>query len=165
MTRTGSSFLPTGDRMLTFEVAGAAYGLPISVVLEVAETDRATCVPGLPTSLAAVMNWHGDALPLVASDQLLAGEGEGAEEASEDTLLKAQVLVVSDRADQPARLGMPVDRVMGLVSGEAAQSRTSSVVAERRSLEGRVVNVLDPRRLVARAEELIEQVAGAPAAF
>ena len=129
------------DRLLTFEVARAVYGLPISVVLEVAEADRATCVPGLPADLVAVMNWHGDALPLVSSEHLLAGiSEESAQEdsvsvdstlASEDVadvgdeaILKEQVLVVSDGGDESAALGMPVDRVIGLVNGTSRSSRS-----------------------------------------
>jgi chemotaxis signal transduction protein len=171
----------SGDRLLTFEVASAVYGLPISVVLEVAEADRATCVPGLPLELVAVMNWHGDALPLVASEELLAGLGEdsgGDDELPVDlasdeaavadvghgAILKEQILVVSDGGDESAALGMPVDRVIGLVNGTSRSSRSANVVAERRSVDGRVVHVLDPCRLVARAGELIERAVGATAA-
>ncbi len=166
MTKSASAFVPSGDRLLTFEVAGAAYALPIAAVLEVVEADRATCVPGLPQDLAAVMNWHGDALPLVASSPLLEGtEPDGTSPVAEDvaadaggpSILKAQVLVVSDRSIESARLGMPVDRVLGLVDGRAKPNRSQSVVVERRPVDGRVVSVLDPRRLVARAEEIIER--------
>lgn len=181
MTVALGSHEASGDRLLTFEVAHAVYGLPISVVLEVAEADRATCVPGLPAELVAVMNWHGDALPLVSSEHLLAGISEEYSQddsvsvdstlASEDVadvgdeaILKAQVLVVSDGGDESAALGMPVDRVIGLVNGTSRSSRSTNVVAERRSVDGRVVHVLDPRRLVARAGELIDQAVGATAA-
>ncbi len=163
------------DRLLTFEVGDAVYALPIAAVLEVAEADRATCVPGIAANIAAVINWHGDPLPLVASHLLLAGshdtpidedpesdsapvEVEAADEEERGVLL-AQVLVVSDRDDEAGRLGMPVDRVLGLVDGRAKTTRSPSLVVERRPVEGRVVSVLDPRRLVARAEEIIERAA------
>ena len=76
--------------------------------------------------------------------------------ASEGGILREQVLVLSDRGDESARLGMPVDRIVGLVDGAAASSPGADPVAERRSIDGRVVFVLDPRRLVARAAEAIE---------
>ena len=52
-------------RLITFEVGGTCYGLPIGDVLEVAEIGRICCVPTLPPTLGGVMNHHGDALPVV----------------------------------------------------------------------------------------------------
>jgi chemotaxis signal transduction protein len=147
------------DRLLSFEVDGTAFALPIESVLEVAEVDRVTCVPGVTGDIAGVMNWHGDPLPLVASRRLLAasrGEADEGGEASETSLLREQVLVISDRADESARLGMPVDRVLGLIVGGQRPGRAQGVVVERRPVDGRVVAVLDPQGLVARAEEIIE---------
>jgi chemotaxis signal transduction protein len=148
------------DRLLAFEVERSLYALPIASVLEVAEADRATCVPGLPTDVAGVMNWHGDPLPLVASALLLApggAETDAAVPPSGSGVLRQQVLVLSDRGDESARLGMPVDRVVGLVEGGAPLGRATEVVVERRPVDGRVVAVLDPRLLVARAGEIIER--------
>jgi len=155
----------TAERLLAFEVSESLYALPIESVLEVAEADRATCVPGVRTSVAGVMNWHGDPLPLVASGPLLAADEAGgavAEDAlgeDEDGVLRAQVLVVSDRGDEAARLGMPVDRVVGLIEGGASGGRPANLVAERRPVDGRIVAVLCPRLLVARAGEIIERAA------
>jgi chemotaxis signal transduction protein len=163
------------DRILTFEVGDAVFALPIEAVLEVAEADRATCVPGIPANVAAVMNWNGDPLPLVASHLLLAGsdpeephtrpsaestpvDEQTADEENQGVLL-AQVLVISDRDDEAGRLGMPVDRVLGLVDGRPKAAHSQNLVVERRPVEGRVVSVLDPHRLVARAEEIIERTA------
>jgi chemotaxis signal transduction protein len=165
------SIYAAGDRLLTFEVGTAVYALPIESVLEVAEADRATCVPGIPSSIAGVMNWHGDPLPVVSSSLLLAGSQEPDPEAEsapideqtadeqEECVLRAQVLVVSDRSDEAGRLGMPVDRVVGLAEGRGRASRVQSLVVERRPVEGRVVSVLDPQKLIERAEEIIERAA------
>jgi chemotaxis signal transduction protein len=156
---------PGSDRLLTFEVANAVFALPIEAVLEVAEADVATCVPGIPGDVARVMNWNGDPLPVVASRLLLAGDDDAqisdrvpapTADEGETSILREQVLVVSDRADEAARLGMPVDRVIGLVDGRAKPGRLPGVVIERRPVDGRVVGLLDPHRLVARAEEIIE---------
>lgn len=150
------------EKLLSFEVAESLYALPIESVLEVAEADRATCVPGLSTDVAGVMNWHGDPLPLVASALLLSCEDEAPPAPSDAVradVLREQVLVVSDRGDESARLGMPVDRVVGLVEGSAPTGRSTSVILERRPVDGRVVAVLCPQRLVARAGDIIERAA------
>jgi chemotaxis signal transduction protein len=152
-------------RLLAFEVARSLYALPIESVLEVAEAERATCVPGLRTDMAGVMNWHGDPLPLVASDRLLARDGAAAPdeapaadpEPPDRGVLREQVLVLSDRGDEAARLGIPVDRVVGLIEGRAPIGRATDLVVERRPVDGRVVAVLDPRLLVARAGDIIER--------
>jgi len=153
------------DRLLAFEVGASAYALPIESVLEVAEADRVTCVPGIMADIAGVMNWHGDPLPLMSSTLLLAVTAEESDappvdagaEVGVEGILREQVLVLSDRADESARLGMPVDRVLGLVPGGSRPARTQSVVIERRPVDGRVVSVLDPQGLVARAVEVIER--------
>jgi len=152
-----------GDRLLAFEVNRSLYALPIGSVLEVAEADRATCVPGVRTDVAGVMNWHGDPLPLIASDRLLAtGAAVPVDDRSavEGSVLRQQVLVLSDRGDESARLGMPVDRVVGLIEGRAPLGRATEIVMERRPVDGRVVAVLDPRLLVARAGDIIEGAVG-----
>ena len=48
----------------------------------------------------------------------------------------------------------------GVVDGAAAASQGPDPIAERRSIDGRVANVLDPKRLVARAREVIERALG-----
>ena len=151
------AFASGTDRLLAFEVAESLYALPIESVLEVAEADKATCVPGLGPHVAGVMNWHGDPLPLVASNLLLRDDApDGADR--ESGVLREQVLVLSDRGDESPRMGMPVDRVVGLVEGGAAPTgRATNVVVERRPVDGRVVAVLSPQVLVARAGEIIER--------
>ena len=143
----------SGDRLLTFEVSGTVYALPISEVLEVVESGNVTCVPSLPKSHGGVMNWHGEALPVVRPSLLLDREEAVAdEEPSSD----GQYLVVTDRPDESARLGLPIDRVIGLVDGHASRFQGPNVVAERKPVDGRVVSVINPRRLVERAVEVIE---------
>jgi purine-binding chemotaxis protein CheW len=142
------------ERLLTFEIAGELYALPIGGVHEVAEVGQMTCIPTLPTRVGGVMNYHGDALPVVRCSSLF--------EINESRLSDPRnVLVVTDRSGDVARLGIPVDRVLGLVDGSAAETMEASQVAERRSIQGRVANVLDPPRLVAHAQEVIERSLGA----
>lgn len=142
----------SGSRLLTFEVMGSLYALPISEVLEVVEGCDVACIPALPRSEGGVMNWHGEALPIVAPHLLLGGEEHWGTRSAVDQ----QFLVVTNRAGESARFGLPIDCVAGLVDGEPGHGRNTEVVVERRPLDGRVVNVVNPRRLVARAVEVIE---------
>jgi chemotaxis signal transduction protein len=141
------------ERLLTFELAGALYALPISGVLEVAEASRVTCIPTLPTQIGGVVNYHGDALPVVRCSSLFPVDEARLCEPS-------NILVVTDRAGDAPRLGLPVDRVLGLVDGHAAGTLAVGELWERRSIEGRIASVIDPKRLVAQAREVIESSVG-----
>ncbi len=138
------------ERLLTFEVGGAAWALPIAGVVEVAEVERVTSIPTLPADLGGVVNFHGDALPVLRASTLL-----GVAERAPAEGVPAQVLAITDRPSGAARLGLPIDRVGGLVRGAAAVARGRDPVAERRSIDGRVTGILDPRRLVEQAREAI----------
>ncbi len=139
----------SGERLLTFEVGGVVYALPITGVIEVVEVESVACIPMLPRSVAGVSNHHGDALPVIRRSSLFdVDEAELPE--------PAHVLVVNDRASTGIHLGVPVDRVLGLVDGSGVVSRSSDPVAARRSIDGRLVSILDPQRLLARAREVIE---------
>ena len=66
--------------------------------------------------------------------------------------------VEAQRVDPPRvdeMLALPVDHVLGLVDGPHRRRGGRRLIVERRPLEGRVVNVLDPRRLVEGAAEVI----------
>jgi len=104
-------------------------------------------IPTLPRELGGVINYHGDALPVLNPQPLLGVEAPGQ--------APGNVLVMTDRHGDSARLGLPIDRVLGLVAGAASSTAGDDAVAERRSIDGRVANVLDPRRLVAKAKEVI----------
>ena len=135
------------DRLLMFEIGASLYAVPIDGVLEVAEVAELACIPTLPRDVAGVINYRGDALPVVRRERLL----EAGSQASPE-----HVLVISDRPSSPPSLGLNVDRVLGLVDGERAVARGPDPVAEKRPMEGRLVHILDPARLVARAREVIE---------
>jgi chemotaxis signal transduction protein len=140
----------SSQRLLTFAVGGGIYALPIASVLEVSELAGNACIPTVPPGVAWVMNHHGDALPVVRSSVLL-GLVESSLPAPE------HVLVIAARSASAPSLGMPVDRILGLVAGAGATSRDQDPIAERRPIEGRVANVLDAERLVAKAREVIER--------
>lgn len=142
-------FTQSHERLLTFEIGGSVYALPIACVVEVSEVEAISSIPTVSLAMAGVMNHHGDALPVVRRSTLLDVDDADLPE-------PAHVLVITPRATGGAQLGMPVDRIMGLVDGVGASSPGADPVAERRPVDGRVVSVLDPRRLVARAAEAIE---------
>ena len=151
------------DRLLTFQFEDVNYALPIAWVVEVAEKDRVTGVPSLALPVGGVMNWHGEALPLVATELLLGRDRDeaGATPFGAATTVgyaQEQILVISSAANRGARLGMPVDRVVGLVDGggDPKGRLGENVVIERRPVDGRIVHILDPMTLVARGEEVIE---------
>lgn len=151
------------DRQLMFLFEDVQYAMPIAWVVEVAEKDRVTSVPSLALPVGGVMNWHGEALPIVATELLLGRESDeaGATPFGAATTVgyaQEQVVVVAGSPGSAARMGMPVDRVIGLVDGESrsAAPRTGSLVVERRPVDDRIVHILDPAALVARGEEVIE---------
>jgi chemotaxis signal transduction protein len=124
------------EQMIVFEVAGQAYSLPIRDVVEVAEVGPLACVPTLPPDVGGVLNHHGDALPVLHPQVLF----EGARESGR----RSHLIVVGDgEADAGGRLGIQVDRIFGLALGQ-------------RSWNGRVVSILDTRRLLERATAAIE---------
>jgi chemotaxis signal transduction protein len=141
------------ERLLAFEVAGSLYALPIGCVVEVGEVESLACVPTLPGRVGGVMNHHGDALPVLSRGVLLGVDEESLPE-------PAHVLAVTARPSGGARLGVPVDRIVGFVDGAPATARGEGPVADRRAVEGRVLFVLDPQRLVARAKDEIERSLG-----
>lgn len=140
-------------RLLAFELGGTLFALPISGVVEVAEASRVAPVPMLPRASFGVVNHHGDALPVVFGSVLLEFAAASA---------PSHLLVLAGDPDDPDRYGLPVDRIVGLVPGEAKPARGADPVAERRPHEGRVMSVLDPRRLLTKAAQLVEEsVSGA----
>lgn len=152
-----------GERLLMFTFEDVRYALPIAWVVEVAEKDRVTSVPSLALPIGGVMNWHGEALPLVATELLLGRDRDeaGATPFGAATTVgyaQDQVLVVAEKPGSLARLGMPVDRVIGLVAGPGydARGKGEGLVVERRPVDGRIVHILDPAALVARGAEVIE---------
>jgi len=138
------------ERLLTFDVGGQRYALPIAHVSEVAELGRLAAVPTLPRAIGGVMNHHGDALPIVHRDVLLDVDAESLTEPH-------HVLVLAPGGEEGEELGLLVDRVCGLVDGVGGVARGADAVVERRPIEGRIVNVLDTVRLLERAAMVIER--------
>lgn len=137
------------NRLLTFEIGELLFAIPIEGILEVTERGVEACVPTVPVDVASVINYRGDALPVVRRDQIFELDGT---EASRPE----HVLVVTDVPTYAPRFGLEVDRVLGLIDGEGPSLRGSEMILERRPIDGRLTHVLDPARLVARARDVIE---------
>ena len=141
-------------RLITFEIAGAFYGLPIADVLEVAEIAPICCVPTLPKRVGGIMNHHGDALPVVFPAALLPVD--------EPVPEPQHALVLSGRPDDESagRLALLVDRVVGLTDAPRVAAGASEVVVGRQPIGGRLANILDTGRLIERAAGVIERSVG-----
>lgn len=135
-------------RLVLFEIGGAAYALLISEILEVAEVGRVWGVPTLSPAVVGVLNHHGDPLPVVSRETLF----EGAPRELPDP---EHVLVMGSVDGESGRLGVPVDRVVALVDGEAPERPGDGLIVERRPIRGRIVAFLDARRLIERAARAI----------
>ena len=145
--------LEAHERLLTFEVGGHVYALPIGCVVEVRESAPLACVPTLSRDVGGVMNHHGDALPVLRRSIFF-------DVREEDLPAPGHVLALAARSGGGARWGIPVDRIVGLVDGTGASAHGEDPVAECRQIDERVVFVLDPQRLLERARRVIEDAAG-----
>jgi chemotaxis signal transduction protein len=137
------------ERLLAFELAGALYALPITDVAEVTEVGPLCAVPMLPLAVGGVVNHHGDALLVLDGPTLLERTPGGAR--------PSHLLVLARDPDDPARFGLPVDRILGLVDGPAVAARGASPIAQLRPSGGRLLHLLDPRRLLERARATVER--------
>jgi chemotaxis signal transduction protein len=147
----------SSDRLLVFEVGGTLYALPIGDIAEVTEVGRIASVPTLHAAVGGVMNHHGDALPILHREALFDVGGEALPEPQ-------NLLILGQSPDDADRLGLPVDSVFGLVEGAGGTAHGADAVVERRPIGGRLVNVLDPHRLLVQAVQVIEEsVLGADA--
>jgi chemotaxis signal transduction protein len=143
------------DRVLAFEVGGVAWALPIADVREVTDLGECCAVPTLPRTLAGVTNHRGEALPVVSPAAIL--------EVSEERMpAPLQLLVIGGSGDEPGRMGLPVDRVLGLARAPHARRSREGVVRARTTLDGRLLRVLDAARLIGMAEEAIAGAQGRP---
>lgn len=142
---------PLPPRLVTFEVAHTIYGVAIADVIEVAEVVAPACVPTLPRARVGVVNHHGDALPVVSRAVVF--------DADEASLAPPRHLLVLGASEgDGARVGLPVDRVLGLMDAPGSPgSQCDGLVVERRPVDGRLVHVLSTPRLLARVADSVEQ--------
>lgn len=139
------------ERVLAFEVAGVAFSLPLADVREVADLadlGPLRAVPTLPRGLAGIANHRGDAVPVVEPAALL-------DVPAASPALRCQILVLGGSGDEPGRMGLPIDRVLGLAPAPRSRRVAEGIVRSRSILDGRMLLALDGAALLARAEEAI----------
>jgi len=145
-------------RLILFEVGGSPYAISIADVIEVTDHGVWSGVPGLPRRLAGVVNHHGDALPVLSREALFDPVGPALAAAE-------NVLVLAAPGAATGRLGVPVDRVVGLADAPAGTPpQGDGLVVERLPLRGHIVSVLDGRRVLSRASDWIEGRLAGPGA-
>jgi purine-binding chemotaxis protein CheW len=129
---------------VTVRVGPELYALPVSAVLEVAEVDRLTAVPGAPTGTLGLQNLRGSALPIFELAALLGVSGG-----------EPSRIVVTE--SQGSRAGLAVDEVcdVGLLPDEGADSE-SPLLARAALTDAGLIGVLD-------LEELFSGLEGAVA--
>jgi len=132
--------------VIVFTVAAARYAVELRWVREVVSLGFVTNVPTAPAVLGGVCNLHGTILPVLDVSALLDGvPGLPARQGDGAVVIEAEGLVCALRVDQ-------VDHVASL-------QETSGTVADA---TGRALLLLDPRRLIGRALELVTAEAEHP---
>jgi purine-binding chemotaxis protein CheW len=129
---------------VTVRVGPELYALPVASVLEVAEVDRLTAVPGAPTGTLGLQNLRGSALPIFELAALLGVAGG-----------EPSRIVVTE--SQGSRAGLAVDEVcdVGLLPDEGDESE-SPMLARAALTDAGLIGVLD-------LEELFSGLEGAVA--
>jgi chemotaxis signal transduction protein len=147
----------TESRLLSFEVGGSVFALPIVEVLEVSEVTPIVSIPTLGRTRGGVMNHRGDAIPVLSLRVLLESDWNFDDSAADEPGLGGKHLLVLARDDDRSpKLGVPVDRVRGLISVPAESRKCEGIVLERFILDEREIVVIDSRQLMARATSVIE---------
>jgi purine-binding chemotaxis protein CheW len=127
---------------VTVRVGPELYALPVDAVLEVAEVDRLTLVPGAPSATLGLQNLRGSALPVFELAALLGVSGGDPSR-----------IVVTEC--QGSRAGLAVDEVcdVGLLPDGGDESE-SPLLARAALTDAGLIGVLD-------LEELFDGLQGA----
>jgi chemotaxis signal transduction protein len=126
--------------VIVFAIGAARFAVELRWVREVVTLGFVTAVPTAPPALGGVCNLHGTILPVLDVAALLdqpagpaARQGDGA------IVLEAEGVLCGLRVDQ-------VDHVASL-------SETGGAVTDA---NGRPLTLLDPQKLIRRAQELVD---------
>jgi len=125
-------------------VGSESYALAVEDVLEVAEVEAPTPVPGSPASVLGVCNLRGNVLPVLDLGALLGGSGERG----------ARRVVVAERGGRRAGLVVSAVTDVGELP-EAREPADSPHVSGAAIVDGRLVGMLD-------LDSLFGAVAGGP---
>ncbi|MBF9198021.1 chemotaxis protein CheW [Microvirga terrestris] len=151
------------EQFIVFQLGGEEYGLPIGAVDEVVRVpDTLTRVPKAPAFIEGVMSLRGQVVPVIDQRRRFKFERQGERR-------RERIVVV--RIDQ-MQAGFVVDAVSEVLSLPQNQLRPTPELAADGSqvidrianieVEGRMVLLLDPRKLLDKAEKDLLAAMGDP---
>lgn len=111
------------------------YALPVSDVIEVAELDELTTVPGAPQAVMGVQNLRGQVVPVVDLGAVLRPAGAN----------ERRAIVVVDDAGDPAALA--VDSLLDVQTVEATE-RADGPLGASAMVDGALVGILDAQEVL-----------------
>jgi purine-binding chemotaxis protein CheW len=139
---------------LIFRVGPHWYAVPAQGVGEVVPYSRPVPIPGVPTVIAGVVNLTGRIVAVLDLSVLLGAGRAGAQEATRCVLLQAgglPVAIVPDEIGGLASVPRSAMQAAAEVDGLAGETFTEG---------GRLVTVLSPEKLLARAEAQVDGAGG-----
>ena len=148
---------------LAFQVDASQYALPIDSIVEIGESNQAACVPGLSRDCAAVINWHGDVLPIVSCRRLMAEDQspESVEVPSHGGVDPrwnlGPVLVISGQGSDFSQLGLSVDHVIGLLDPPGGSERERSILISESESPWHQITPLSLDGLLIKATEIVDR--------
>ncbi len=133
-------------RLLTFEVVGQEYALPLEVVREIVDAPAvATVMPGSDRAVRGVMPYRDGLLPLLSLRALLG--------LSAEMPAREKVVVVPM---QGLLVGFVADRARAVLAADPAHIEAAPSVLSARAGGGRLVSILSPDRLM--REDVMERL-------
>lgn len=135
---------------LVFRVGPHWYAVPAQGVGEVMPYSRPVPIPGVPTVIAGVVNLSGRIVAVLDLSVLLGAGRVGASEATRCVLLQAEGLPVAIVPDEIAGLASVARSEM------QAAADPDGLAGETFTEGGRLVTVLSPATLLARAEAQLQ---------
>jgi chemotaxis signal transduction protein len=139
--------VPELRNVIVFTIGSGRYAVELRWVREVVSLGFVTNVPTAPAALGGVCNLHGTILPVLDVGVLLDGPpGPPARQGDGALVLELEGVVCALRVDQ-------VDHVASLYETRGAVVDAS----------GRPLTLLDPAKLVRRAQEVVASAASPPA--
>lgn len=119
----------SGSHLLVV-VGAERYAVPVRDVIEVAELEQLTTVPGAPRTVMGVQNLRGQVVPVVDLGAVLGGSGANGR----------RVMVVVDDAGDAA--GLAVDSLLDVGPVEATE-RADGPLRGSAMVDGALVGILD----------------------
>lgn len=94
--------------VLTFQMSGERFGLPVDLVLEVLAWPSLRQIPTAPDYVAGLLNYHGDMVPVIDLCRLTGTQAS-------KPLMSSRIMLVKYGSDGGTRrlLGLLAERVVG----------------------------------------------------